>query len=65
MTRFWIRIVVCSSLHEAIQIFGSSHRSVFESPVYRVHNEHEFKSPVTDPDLTKRVRIAEHATMHT
>ena len=41
MTRFQNRIAVWSSLHEPILIYRSSHGSVFESPVYRVHNEHE------------------------
>ena len=41
MTRFWIRITVWSSLHEPVLIYGSSHGSVFKSPVYRVHNKHK------------------------
>ena len=41
MTRFLNRIVVWSSLHELVLVYGSSHSSVFESPMYRVHNEHE------------------------
>ena len=57
MTMFWNRITVWSSLHEPVRISELSHGSVFESPVYRVHNEHNSKSPVTGPDLTERVRI--------
>ena len=44
MTQFRNRIVIWSSLHEPVQIYGSSHRSVFEQPVHRVHNEHESES---------------------
>ena len=58
MTRFWNRIVIWSSLHELVRIYGSSHGSVFESPLYRVHSEHETKSPIMGPDLTKRVWTA-------
>ena len=38
MTRFRNRIAVWSSLHVLTLIYGSSHGSVFESPLYRVHN---------------------------
>ena len=55
MTLFWNRIAVWSLLHEPILIYGSFHGSVFELPVYRVYNVHEFESPITGPDLTKRV----------
>jgi len=55
MTRFWNRITVWSSLYEPVLIYGSSHGSVFESPAYRVHNEHE-SGP--GPGLTKRVWTA-------
>ena len=41
MTQFQNRIVVWSSLHELILIYGSSHGLVFGLPMYRVHNEHE------------------------
>jgi len=41
MTRFWNRIAVWSSLHEPVLIYGSSYGSVFELPVYRIHNVHE------------------------
>ena len=44
MTRFRNRITVWSSLHEPVLIYSSSHGSVFESPMYRVHNEHEIRS---------------------
>ena len=44
MTQFWNRIAVWSSLHETVLIYGSSHGSVFKSPLYRVHNEHESES---------------------
>jgi len=40
MTRFWNRIAVWFSLHEPVRISESSHGSVFEFSVYRVHNEH-------------------------
>ena len=46
LSRFRNRIAVWSSLHELALIYGSSHGSVFESPIYRVHNEHESGSPV-------------------
>jgi len=55
MTWFWIRIVIWSSLHEPIQIPRSFRVSVFELPVYRVHNGHKFESSVTGPDLSKWV----------
>jgi len=58
MTRFRSRIAIWSSLHELVRIYGSSHGSVFESPLYRVHSEHETKSPIMGPDLTKRVWTA-------
>jgi len=68
MARFWIRIAVWSSLHEPVLIYGSSHESVFESPLYRVHNEHESGS---GPSLLQRVRILlnesetlQHASEH-
>jgi len=41
MMQFRNRIAIWSSLYEPVQIYGSSHRSVFESPMYWVHNEHE------------------------
>ena len=41
MTRFWIWIVIWSSLHELVRILRLTRGSVFESPVYRVHSEHE------------------------
>ena len=44
MTQFRNRIAVWSSLHEPVLIFGSSYGSVFESPMYRVHNEHNSRS---------------------
>jgi len=44
MTRFWILIAVWSSLYEPVGISGYSCGSVFESPVYRVYNEHKFES---------------------
>ena len=50
MTRFRNRIAIWSSLHELTLIYGSSLGSVFESPLYRVHNEHESGS---SPDLLK------------
>jgi len=55
MTRFRNRIAVWSSLHEPVLIYGSSHGSVFESPLYRVHNEHESRS---GPGLLQLVRIS-------
>jgi len=68
MTMFQNRIAIWSSLHEPVLIYGSSHESVFESPVYRVHNEHESGS---GPGLLQRVRISpnesetlQHATKH-
>ena len=51
MTRFWNQIAVWSSLHEPVLIYGSSHGPVFESPLYRVHNEHESGS---GPGLLQR-----------
>ena len=48
MIWFWNRIVTWSSLHEPVLIYGSSHGSVFELPAYRVHNEYNSKSPVTE-----------------
>jgi len=62
ITWFWIRIATWSSLHEPVQISGSSHRSVFKSPVYRVICEHKSESPATGLDLTKRVRTLQYAT---
>ena len=55
MTRFRNRIAVRSSLHELVLIYGSSHGSVFESPVYRVHNGYEFGCPVTEFGSRERV----------
>ena len=58
MTQFRNRIAVWSSLHEPVLIFGS----VFELPVYRVHNEHDSESgsglPKLGSDLTEQVRKA-------
>jgi len=66
MTRFWNRIAVWSSLHELALIYGSSHRSVFESPMYRVHNEHNFESLVTEFGSHERARNAvTHNRTHT
>jgi len=58
MTQFRNRIVVWSSLHESVRIFGSSHGSVFESPLYRVHNRHNSESPVTKFGSHELVRNA-------
>ena len=41
MTQFWNWIVIWSSIHEPVLIYGSSYRSVFKSPLYLVHSEHE------------------------
>ena len=59
MTQFWNRIAVWSSLHELVQIFGSSHELVSELSLYRVHNEHEFRSGL---GLLLPVRIARTST---
>jgi len=58
MTQSWIRIAIWYSLHEAIQISGSSQESIFESPVHRVHNGHKSEYPVTEFESHERVRIA-------
>ena len=55
MTRFRNRIIVWSSPHELVRISGSFHGSVFESPLCRVHNEHESGSPVTKFGSHERV----------
>ena len=52
MTQFWVRITIWSSLHEPIWISRWSHRSVFESPMYRVHNEHKSGSLLPGLDRT-------------
>ena len=69
MTQFRNRIAVRSLLHESVLIYRSSHESIFESPVYRVHNEHESGSGL---GLLQRVRISpnesetlQHASEHT
>ena len=54
MTRFWSRIALWTSLHEPVLIYGSSHGSVFKSPLCRVHNEHESGSGL---GLLQRVQI--------
>ena len=70
MTRFCNRFAVWSSLHELVMIYGSSHGSVFKSPVHRVHNEHESESGPgllqTGPNLTERVRntVAHNQHIH-
>ena len=58
MTRFWNQISIWSLLYELVLIYGSSHGSVFESPGYRVHSEHNSESPVTEFRSHERVRIA-------
>ena len=58
MTWFRNRIVIWSSLHEPVRIYGSSYGSVFKSPVYRVHNGHKYESPVTEFELHERIRNA-------
>ena len=55
MTRFGIRIVVWSSLYKPVRTSKSSHKLVFKSPMYRVHNKHNSKS---GPGLLLPVRIA-------
>ena len=50
MTRFWVQIAIWSTLHELVQIFESSRASVFESPVYWVHNEHNLNIAQTSPN---------------
>ena len=69
MTQFWNQIVVWSSLYEPVLIYGSSHGSVFELPVYRVYNGHKFE---LGPDLLQRSQISpnesetlQHASEHT
>ena len=61
MMRFQNRIVIWSPLHEPVLIYDSSHGSVFESPLYRVHNEHESGLGLgllyLGSDLTERVRV--------
>jgi len=55
MTRFRNRITVWSSLNEPVLIYGLSHGSVFELPLYRVHNGHNSESLVTEFGLSMRV----------
>ena len=55
MKRFWNQIAIWSSLHKLVLIYGSSHGSVFKSPLYRVHSEHESGS---GSGLLLPVRIA-------
>jgi len=64
MTRFQNRIAVWSSLHESVMFYGSSHGSVFESPVHRVQNGYKSESPVTEFGSSERVRnaITRHQT---
>ena len=57
MTRFWIWIAIWSSLHEPVRIFRSSNGSVFKSPVYRVHNEHQTETSATGLDLIEWICI--------
>ena len=40
MTQFQVWIAVGSALHEQVRIYGLSYGSVFKSPAYLVHNEH-------------------------
>ena len=49
MTWFRNQIAVWFSLHEPVLIYGSSHGTVFKSPLYRVHNEHESESGPGSP----------------
>jgi len=56
MTRFRNQIAVWSSLHEQVLIYGSSHISVFESPMHQVHNEPEVGSPISWFGSHERVR---------
>ena len=69
MTWFRNWITVWSSLHEPVLIYRSSHGSVFETPLYRVHNEHESGSGL---GLLQRIWITsnesqtlQHASEHT
>ena len=61
MTWFWIWIAVWFLLHESVWISGSSHGSVFESSVYRVHNGYKSES---DPGLLLPVQIARTSLYH-
>ena len=60
MTQFQNRFAIWSLLHEPVLINGSSPGSVFKSPLYRVHNEHESESGsgflLLGSDLTERLR---------
>ena len=59
MTQFQNRIAVWPSLNEPVLLYGSSHGSVFESPLYRVHSEHESESSLDllklGSDLTEQI----------
>ena len=55
MTRFRVRIAICFALHEPVRIPESPRMLVFESPMYSVHNEYEFR---LDPSLYYWVRIS-------
>ena len=68
MMQFRNRIAVWSSLHELALIYRSSHETVFELPVYQIHNEHKSESY---PGLLQLVRISpngseslKYATVH-
>ena len=60
MTQFRNRIAIWPSLHEPVLIYGSSHGSVFESPMLRVYNEDQSESGPSllklGSDLTGQVR---------
>jgi len=58
MTRFRNRIIVWSSLHEPVLVYGSSHGSIFESPKHRVQNGYKSESLVTEFGSSERVRNA-------
>jgi len=62
MMRFRNRITVWSSLHELVLIYGSSHGSVFELPMFRVHDGHKSEScprpSVTELGTPERIWFA-------
>ena len=68
MTRFRNRIAVWSSLHEPVLIYGSSHASVFESPVVSGPQRHESESSPgllkLGSDLTEQTRNAIARNQH-
>ena len=63
MTWFRVQITVGSAMHEPVRISGSSHGSIFELLVYRVHNEHNLNLLLPSERVQNRCNTQSYTEM--